>query len=120
MRAEKLTTREFWEATHKRKKTKFVYPKANSHYFDFELDVIFKKHSEILKELLEIGCGSSDWLPYFYREFNCRVTGIGEAYRRVKATFDGLKKINRNDQFYISANCVIINLNLFSLEEMLE
>ncbi len=49
-----------------------------------------------------------------------KIAGIKDAYFKVKEAFDGLKKINQNNKFYISANCVITNLNLLSLEEMLE
>lgn len=31
------------------------------------------------KRLIEIGCGNSGWLPYFYRRFGIRVTGIDYA-----------------------------------------
>lgn len=48
-----------------------------------------------------------------------RIAGIDNAYLKVKKAFDGLKKIARDNNFYISANCVITNLNLFSLEEIL-
>jgi len=48
-----------------------------------------------------------------------KIAGVKNAYYKVKQTLDGLKKINHNKRFYISANCVITNLNLFGLEKML-
>ena len=48
-----------------------------------------------------------------------QIAGIDNAYLKVKAAFDGLKNINQDKNFYVSANCVITSLNLFNLEEML-
>ncbi|MFQ6082631.1 MAG: radical SAM protein [Candidatus Aminicenantia bacterium] len=49
-----------------------------------------------------------------------KIAGIKNAYPKVREAFNGLKKINQNNKFYISANCVITNLNLFSLGKMLK
>lgn len=44
---------------------------------------IFRPYLETVnateKRLIEIGCGNSGWLPYFYRRFGIRVTGIDYA-----------------------------------------
>ncbi len=47
------------------------------------------------------------------------ITGIQNSYPQVKEAFDRLKKIREKQGFYLSANCVISNLNLDSLDEML-
>jgi MoaA/NifB/PqqE/SkfB family radical SAM enzyme len=47
------------------------------------------------------------------------ITGIKDSYPRVMQAFEGLKRLRREQRFYVSANCVISRLNLSSLDEML-
>lgn len=54
--------------------------------------------------LHEIGSGLDD------------IAGIRNAYPQVKDAFDRLKRIRSECGFYLSANCVITNLNLDSLD----
>ena len=49
-----------------------------------------------------------------------QISGVKDTYLQVKDAFDGLKSINHNNKFYLSANCVISNFNLWHLEEMLQ
>lgn len=48
------------------------------------------------------------------------ISGVKDVYFKVMQALDGLAKINRNNLFYLSVNCVITALNLHSVEEMLD
>jgi MoaA/NifB/PqqE/SkfB family radical SAM enzyme len=54
------------------------------------------------------------------REAHDEIVGVKGAYAHVMEAFQGLKKLQREKEFYISANCVISNLNVPDLENMLE
>jgi MoaA/NifB/PqqE/SkfB family radical SAM enzyme len=48
------------------------------------------------------------------------VVGVAGTYARISETFEELKKLRRKKDFYLSANCVVSNLNLYDLEAMRE
>jgi MoaA/NifB/PqqE/SkfB family radical SAM enzyme len=48
-----------------------------------------------------------------------QITGLKNSYASVQQAFAGLKRLRRHLPFYVSANCVISRLNLYSLDEML-
>ncbi len=48
------------------------------------------------------------------------IAGVKDAFTRVMETFQGLKQLQGEKDLYLSANCVITNLNLFELDRMLE
>jgi len=47
------------------------------------------------------------------------ITGIKDSYAKVRQAFTGLKRLRRNQTFYLSANCVISRLNVSALDDML-
>ena len=47
-----------------------------------------------------------------------KIAGIENAYIKVKKTLKALKEIQNKNRFYLAINCVITNLNLFSVGEM--
>jgi SAM-dependent methyltransferase len=54
------------------------YPKPHLHLMDCELDRVFAKYlaGRSVRSILEVGCGSSRWLPYFARQLGLCVHGI--------------------------------------------
>lgn len=48
------------------------------------------------------------------------ISGIKGSYEKVLQTLAEMQKIRRRNPFYLSVNCVISNLNLHHLEEMIE
>ena len=75
---EGLVNKEFWEERHDLVRPKHPFPMPNRYYLDFELDSIFQRYLSNLKnkDLIEVGCGSSVWLPYFHKEFGLNITGL--------------------------------------------
>jgi 2-polyprenyl-3-methyl-5-hydroxy-6-metoxy-1,4-benzoquinol methylase len=71
-------TQETWDKRHQILKLKANYPRPHLYYLDYELDRIFQKYLKDLvrKNILEIGCGASVWLPYFVWQFGMKVAGI--------------------------------------------
>lgn len=47
------------------------------------------------------------------------ISGIEGAYTKVQESLEGIKQLKKEHGFYLSANCVITNLNLHALDEML-
>lgn len=47
-------------------------------YLYTEFDAFFRKYIEVdrQKRILELGCGNSVWLPYFYKNFKLNITGL--------------------------------------------
>jgi MoaA/NifB/PqqE/SkfB family radical SAM enzyme len=48
------------------------------------------------------------------------IAGVKNAYPKVIETLRALKEIQRENNFYVAVNCVITNLNLVSLHDMLK
>ena len=48
------------------------------------------------------------------------IAGIPDAYRKVKATLDGLKALRGERGFYLSTNCVLTPVNIGEAEDMLQ
>jgi SAM-dependent methyltransferase len=73
-----LVSKEFWDERHGRTRLKYVTPQPKKYYFDFELERVFHRWLRYGRgqRLLEAGCGSSLWLPYFAKHFGMEVTGL--------------------------------------------
>jgi SAM-dependent methyltransferase len=73
-----LVSKEFWDERHGRVRLKVVTPQPKKYYFDFELERVFRRWLGYGRgqRLLEVGCGSSLWLPYFAKQFGMEVTGL--------------------------------------------
>lgn len=73
-----LTSRSYWDGMHDLKEEKYFYPRPGYYMLDCELDRIFSRHLSPLagQTMIEVGCGSSVWLPYFAKKFRLRITGI--------------------------------------------
>ncbi len=76
--AQQLTDPALWNGVHERLRTRGRYPKPRRHLMDAELDTVFRRFLGPLRggHILEVGCGSSRWLPYFARELGLRVHGL--------------------------------------------
>lgn len=74
----RLTEPSFWDETHIRLRSRDTYPKPRRHLMDCELDRILRKYLGPLRgqSVLEVGCGSSRWLPYFAKELGLSVYGL--------------------------------------------
>lgn len=75
---EELVSREFWDERNRRSLLDPIAPRPRKYYMDFELDRVFRRWlgSRRGRRLLEAGCGSSIWLPYFAVRFGMEVAGI--------------------------------------------
>lgn len=73
-----LTPKSYWDKRHRQIDPKKIYPDPRLCFLDLELHRVFKKHLSALtgKKIIEMGCGSSIWLPYFYKEYNLEIAGI--------------------------------------------
>lgn len=73
-----LVSREFWNGRHGRVSLRSVAPQPKKYYLDFELDRFFRRWlgPGRGRRLLEAGCGSSLWLPYFARQLGWEVAGL--------------------------------------------
>jgi len=73
-----LASKEFWDDRHRRIRLKKITPQPKKYYLDYELDRVFRRWlgSRRGQRLLEVGCGSSLWLPYFSKQFGMEVGGI--------------------------------------------
>jgi MoaA/NifB/PqqE/SkfB family radical SAM enzyme len=49
-----------------------------------------------------------------------RISGIKGAHLKIQESFEGIKRLKLRNGFYLSANCVITNLNLRAIDEMLD
>lgn len=49
-----------------------------------------------------------------------QIAGIRNAFERIAESFRLLKALNRHDTFFLSANCVITNLNLHGLPDLVD
>jgi len=48
-----------------------------------------------------------------------QITGIRDSYPKLRRALTGLKRLGRDQKFYLSVNCVICRLNLAHLDDML-
>jgi SAM-dependent methyltransferase len=73
-----LTEPEFWRRRHLQHGSRHPYPRPSKRLLDFELNATFQRHLRELRgrRLVEVGCGSSVWLPYFAKEFAMEVYGL--------------------------------------------
>ena len=78
MEQKPLSSKEFWDERHTAIGLAKAYPRPGLHFLDFELDSVFRKYLSAMKgrRILEVGCGSSVWLPYCRKEFGLEVSGI--------------------------------------------
>jgi 2-polyprenyl-3-methyl-5-hydroxy-6-metoxy-1,4-benzoquinol methylase len=67
-----------WSDRHAAASPAYTYPRPRRYLLDCELDLTFSRHLDACRggHALEIGCGSSVWLPYFATAFGMRVTGV--------------------------------------------
>lgn len=72
-----LSTLSYWNDIHKTNISRF-YPNPSKYLMHFELNTIFNKYlpKDKGKKLIEMGCGKSIWLPYFFKTFGYKVFGL--------------------------------------------
>ncbi len=73
-----LVSKEFWDERHSYMRLKYITPQPKKYYLDFELDRVFRRWLGYGRgqRLMEAGCGSSLWLPYFAKQFGLEVAGL--------------------------------------------
>ena len=100
-----LTTKRQWDQRHHHILPQKTYPDPRIHFLDLELDKVFKKHlaGSAGKKLIEVGCGSSLWLPYFKKEFDLDIWGIDYSMRGIEICSKILEK-NRVEGRLIQAD----------------
>jgi len=89
-----LTSREFWNKGYS---NRHVGALPNSHsLFDFEIMKILQQYLPSRKglNLIEMGCGGSKWLPYFYRKFRYNVFGVDYSKTGVEKARENLVMSN--------------------------
>ncbi|GCD78588.1 hypothetical protein JCM31826_20700 [Thermaurantimonas aggregans] len=75
------TSPEYWDAfweTNQIPDEIVINKKHINSYLYTEFDAFFRKHIETGQErkLIELGCGNSVWLPYFFKNFNLIIYGL--------------------------------------------
>lgn len=90
----KLSTKEYWDSVLK----KAVLPRVNSQE-TFNYYGTMKFIDQVLaraqkKTILEIGCGSSGWLPYFAQKYNYLVSGLDYSEIGCRLAEHNLKMLN--------------------------
>ncbi|MGE0811075.1 MAG: class I SAM-dependent methyltransferase [Immundisolibacter sp.] len=93
-----ITTQSYWENEWENQALPLpIDPLSNptEHHFYRLLDKLFSDHLPVTEQrttrLLEIGCGTSRWLPYFSTRFGLEVSGIDyttSGVRRAQAILD--------------------------------
>jgi SAM-dependent methyltransferase len=68
-----LAGREYWNVLWERGYARRYNPRS---YYDYRLSKLFHQLITPNSRVLEIGCGSSRWLPYFAKSLQCEVWGI--------------------------------------------
>ncbi len=73
-----LTGPSHWGARHLAGPAGYVVPMPSRYFLDSELTAVFARHLPGLRgrRVLEVGCGSSVWLPYFDRAWGLDAYGI--------------------------------------------
>lgn len=105
------TSPEYWDAfweTNQIPNEIVINKKHINSYLHTEFDAFFKKHIDKGKEkkLIELGCGNSVWLPYFYKNFNLDVSGLDysdlgcERSRFILKKYNTPGRIFEGDLFY--------------------
>lgn len=76
MKSNKLSTKEYWDSVLKNYKLPRINsPKQYNYYVTMKyIDSILSAANK--RTFLEIGCGSSGWLPYFAKKYNYLVSGL--------------------------------------------
>ena len=92
--AKKLSTKEYWDSVLARA----VLPRVNSQE-TFNYYGTMKFIDQVLagvqkKTILEIGCGSSGWLPYFAQKYNYLVSGLDYSEIGCQLAEQNLKMLN--------------------------
>jgi SAM-dependent methyltransferase len=78
MSAVELLERGFWEGRHGVDARRPIYPDPERIFLDYALHQVFCRHLPGAhgQRMMEFGCGSSIWLPYFAREWGLRLAGV--------------------------------------------
>lgn len=95
-----LTNKEFWNKGYTDRQIGILpHPRL---LFDFELMKILEEYLPSKKgfNLIEMGCGGSKWLPYFYRKFGYNVFGIDYSEAGVEKAKQNLKILNCNGKIW--------------------
>lgn len=94
IKMKKLSTKEYWDSVLK----KAVLPRVNSpETFNYYGTMRFMDQvlaSAQKKTILEIGCGSSGWLPYFAQKYNYLVSGLDYSEIGCRLAEENLKILN--------------------------
>jgi len=95
-----LTNKEFWNKGYTNWQIG-VLPDPHS-LSDFELMKIFEEYLPSKKglNLVEIGCGGSKWLPYFYHKFGYNIFGIDYSEIGVEKAKQNLEMLNCNGEIW--------------------
>lgn len=91
-----LTTAEMWNELYRQTTDKddiFQYVKSNAIYRQTAKFIEANRDYFLDADIVELGCGDSQWLPYFHKRFNCRIAGVD--YSEV-----GIEKAGRRLQRY--------------------
>lgn len=67
----------FWETNDLPKEIDVQRQTVNGYLYS-EFDSFFRRYIEVnpQKSILELGCGNSVWLPYFYKHFKLNISGL--------------------------------------------
>ncbi|MFH0908265.1 MAG: class I SAM-dependent methyltransferase [bacterium] len=89
-----LTEPSFWDGRHRKGGPRVCYPNPRFNYLDFELCRVLREH---LKpgaggKALEVGCGSSIWLPFLAKEFGLEITGLDYSEEGLRVSRDILAR----------------------------
>jgi 2-polyprenyl-3-methyl-5-hydroxy-6-metoxy-1,4-benzoquinol methylase len=97
-----LTPKSYWDERHHRIDLKKIYPDPRFYFLDFELDRVFQKHLSGMagKKLLEMGCGSSVWLPYFKKEYGLDISGIDYSEEGIETCSEILRRNGIKGQLF--------------------
>ncbi len=106
-RTNNISAKSFWEKSyHKIKRSRRVLPNPKWRLGHFELHRTFRKHLPQKKglKLIEIGCGSSIWLPYFYKEFGYNVAGVDYSQVGIDQVKHNLSQVGCNESLIINSD----------------
>ncbi|MDA8089102.1 MAG: class I SAM-dependent methyltransferase [Nitrospiraceae bacterium] len=89
---DRLTDQAYWEYAHQGRKWARYMPDPGKYRSHYELDRLFKSVLERgNKKILELGAGSSIWLPYFAKEFGFEPYGIDYSKKGCDAAEQNLR-----------------------------
>lgn len=99
----------FWETNQIPEEIIIDKKKINTYLYT-EFDEFFRRHIKANegKSLLELGCGNSVWLPYFYKTFGLNVSGLDystlgcERSRHILKSYHTPGNVYEGDLFYPS------------------